>query len=372
MKRYFYVYRITNKTINKHYYGVRSSIIEPHLDLGIKYFSSSTDKEFIKDQKINHKNYKYKVIKTFLSYDAASEYEIMLLKKFQAHKNEYFYNKAIYCNSALNCDNTGKIVVLDLSQYKYVQISTKEFHENRINYMCNWDIQNYNSVVSALDLKNNIFVSVSSEDFYRNENLKGVRFGLVLGSNNPKAKKLFVFDDDNNLRFELYGDSKEMSEKYNLPYHNLKWSARKSGEPIGIHPQTRAELRKKNKQKYIGWYGLYENSERKQFSVDFNIKLEQSLGLKKDLPKKGRPTGSRNGTALKIGIFNTEHEMVFFAHGTFNKICIENNLPHHAFANSYRNNGIPLYTNMSSNVGRLTKKGHYKYKNWYAKILTEL
>ena len=45
---YYYVYRITNKLLNKHYYGSRGSKIEPKLDLGIKYFSSSTDKNFIK------------------------------------------------------------------------------------------------------------------------------------------------------------------------------------------------------------------------------------------------------------------------------------------------------------------------------------
>ena len=50
MIKYHYVYRITNTTLNKHYYGSRTSQIEPAKDLGHKYFSSSFDKEFIKDQ----------------------------------------------------------------------------------------------------------------------------------------------------------------------------------------------------------------------------------------------------------------------------------------------------------------------------------
>jgi len=57
-----YVYRITNTKLNRHYYGVRTSRIKPKLDLGIKYFSSSTDKHFIKDQKENPANYKYKIV----------------------------------------------------------------------------------------------------------------------------------------------------------------------------------------------------------------------------------------------------------------------------------------------------------------------
>ena len=59
---YYYVYRITNIVNNTHYYGRRFSKILPKLDLGIKYFSSSSVKEFILDQKQNRHNYKYKII----------------------------------------------------------------------------------------------------------------------------------------------------------------------------------------------------------------------------------------------------------------------------------------------------------------------
>ncbi len=62
---YHYVYRITNTVEKKHYYGKRSSKIEPKLDLGKKYFSSSNDKEFKIDQKLNPQNYRYKVVAHF-------------------------------------------------------------------------------------------------------------------------------------------------------------------------------------------------------------------------------------------------------------------------------------------------------------------
>ena len=49
---FHYLYRITNLVENKHYYGIRTSKTTlPQYDLGIKYFSSSKDKEFKKDQK---------------------------------------------------------------------------------------------------------------------------------------------------------------------------------------------------------------------------------------------------------------------------------------------------------------------------------
>ena len=63
--KHHYVYRITNTQEKKHYYGVRSSKVEPKSDLGINYFSSSTDKQFIKEQKENKRVFKYKVVKQF-------------------------------------------------------------------------------------------------------------------------------------------------------------------------------------------------------------------------------------------------------------------------------------------------------------------
>lgn len=89
---YHYTYRISNTKENKHYYGVRSSKVEPKLDLGIKYFSSSTDNMFIKEQKENKSIFKYKVIKMFENRIDAMNFEIKLHKKFNVGKNLKFYN----------------------------------------------------------------------------------------------------------------------------------------------------------------------------------------------------------------------------------------------------------------------------------------
>lgn len=96
--KYHYVYRITNKKENKHYYGVRSSKVKPKLDLGIKYFSSSTDKNFMNEQKVNNSIFKYKVIKIFETRKDAELFEVKLHSKFDVQMNNKFYNK---CKSTL-------------------------------------------------------------------------------------------------------------------------------------------------------------------------------------------------------------------------------------------------------------------------------
>lgn len=91
---FHYVYRITNKRLKKHYIGVRSSEIPPKKDLGHFYFSSSTNKEFILDQKQNKKDYEYYIIKEFKSRKESEDYEIFLLEKYNCGLDERFYNKS--------------------------------------------------------------------------------------------------------------------------------------------------------------------------------------------------------------------------------------------------------------------------------------
>ena len=91
---YHYVYRITNTVLNKHYYGKRSSKIKPELDLGIKYFSSSKDKQFKNDQKSNPQNYTYKIIVRCKTPVKALHYEVRLHNIFNVAINPAFYNKA--------------------------------------------------------------------------------------------------------------------------------------------------------------------------------------------------------------------------------------------------------------------------------------
>ena len=103
---YHYVYRITNIVENKHYYGKRSSKVLPLLDIGISYFSSSSDKEFINDQKNNPKNYKYKVVSVYLTSEQAIAKEIKLHNKFDVGANSHFYNKAKQTSTKFNLAGT--------------------------------------------------------------------------------------------------------------------------------------------------------------------------------------------------------------------------------------------------------------------------
>ena len=102
----YYVYRITNIIENKHYYGRRGCYCHPTRDLGVKYFSSSTDALFIQDQRQNPQKYKYKIL-LITSKRKAEQLEIKLHKKFNVASNPTFYNLT---EARTNGFSTGGVV----------------------------------------------------------------------------------------------------------------------------------------------------------------------------------------------------------------------------------------------------------------------
>jgi hypothetical protein len=94
MNELYYVYLIIDTLTGKMYIGSRKTTIPPEEDLGIKYFSSSTDKDFIQLQKKYPNRFVYTILKTFKSHKDAIKYEAKLHKKHDVADNPMFYNKA--------------------------------------------------------------------------------------------------------------------------------------------------------------------------------------------------------------------------------------------------------------------------------------
>ena len=148
--KYNYVYRITNNVKHKHYYGVRSCDCLPILDLGVKYFSSSRDKDFLNEQKLTPDVFKYKIIKVFSSRLEALKLEILLHKKFEVGKSKSFYNKSKQTRLSFDTTGTKMSVASNLKRSKSSigKTKSKEHRENiakarKIGY----DIIDYNNNV---------------------------------------------------------------------------------------------------------------------------------------------------------------------------------------------------------------------------------
>ena len=105
--KYYYVYIITNLKNSMKYIGCRTSSILPELDLGHKYFSSSSDAEFIKEQIENPSRFSYEILSIFESRKDALSMEVKLHKEFNVGKNDMFYNKSNQTSNGFDFDITG-------------------------------------------------------------------------------------------------------------------------------------------------------------------------------------------------------------------------------------------------------------------------
>lgn len=106
-----YVYQITEISSAKKYIGVRTCKGEPKDDLGVVYFSSSTDKDFIKNQKTNHNNYKYEILNIHSCRQDAIDDEIKLHELYDVGNNPNFFNKSKQTSSGF--DTSGCTVAID-------------------------------------------------------------------------------------------------------------------------------------------------------------------------------------------------------------------------------------------------------------------
>lgn len=104
--KYHYVYRVTSLKEGKHYYGSRTSTVEPKYDLGVNYFTSSKDFNFRQDLILNTEEYKLKIVSVFASRVEAGRLEAKLHQRFNVAINPKFYNKAKATKTGFSTEGT--------------------------------------------------------------------------------------------------------------------------------------------------------------------------------------------------------------------------------------------------------------------------
>lgn len=110
----------------------------------------------------------------------------------------------------------------------------------------------------------------------------------------------------------------------------------------------------------------YNGAQRAAFKYHETLQktIDESTGLskaalriqrqKETIKSKGLQKGSKNNNAKKIWIYNASGEVMHRCFGNFKRTCLENNLPPHILANTYRKN---------------TKINGGDFDGWYARYL---
>ena len=308
--KYHYVYRITNKIMNKHYYGAKSTN-NPNLIESLKqYKSSSTDKEFIKDQKENPQNYKYKVVKQFETREEANKYEKLILVKFKADKNPSFYN---------------------------LHIPDEKFN-------------NYGMIV-VNDLRNNTTKRVSTEDYYKHEYYVAVNTGRdvsVEERNKMSIRSKLRYENNPKMKINL---SKIVTEQHkNRPKE--EWN----------------EIVEKQRKSIIKTLQNKSNEE-KQKAVD-NWKNAISKKTEKEMElwsiRRSKSKSGKNHPMVNIILFFDNFLIPrYICDSGVDKFCKIHNLPCSVFKTSYYKKGAPIYmTKKGYSKAKANKKD--KYRGWFS------
>lgn len=179
-----YVYQITELSTDKKYIGVRSCVSNVKDDLGIIYFSSSTDKKFINKQKQNSYNYKYEIFSLHNGRNLANEEEARLHKLYSVATNNNYYNKTS-CNG-IGFNPLGKMCVYDEHNILlYVNSDDKNF----LNGIYRHITKNY----AVMKNKNNEIVQVHVSNI--TDDMVGVVKGTVVVTDGTRHFRVTCNDD---------------------------------------------------------------------------------------------------------------------------------------------------------------------------------
>jgi len=401
----YYTYRITNTKINKHYYGYRSTSLLPKDDLGIKYFSTSSDKDFIVDQKINKGDYKYKVIFVYDNKSQALLREIELHQKFNVKDHKAFYNLSNQTSTGFMCDNKGRIGLKGSENGRAKRINIYNA-ECKLQYTTFGNFKatciNHGLPFSALynSYKHNgnpIFISSETKTkginkgFYNNlgwyalyeekpnhtlEEYHNLTNTILIKDQKNKnrlakqtkrikanSKEIKIYNNFRELMYTEKGDFVLFCNKNNLPSSALKVSYKKLGEPIFQSNFGKSLAKKNNHSKYIGWYAkIGDNLTENDYSKFVSQLKEYDATTRK---KKSLNLRHKKLNSKKINIYDSMGILKFSTFGNFEEIINQYNLPY-ALGFSHRNNGAPIFTSKLAQT-RARKNNTERYIGWYAK-----
>ncbi len=120
--KYNYVYQITEISTGTKYIGSRGSTTEPNKDIK-KYKSSSTDKQFKLNQKLNPLNYWYEILSYHETREDANIEESRLHDMYNVGCSDTYFNKSNQTKNGFTTE--GKVTVID-KDGTIMQVSTTD------------------------------------------------------------------------------------------------------------------------------------------------------------------------------------------------------------------------------------------------------
>ena len=214
---YNYVYLITDLINDMFYIGAKSCNEHPSENLGIKYFSSSQNKNFIQDQKNNPENYKYEILSIHENRLNANKEEARLHELYDVRNNKKFYNKINAANSNIGFNTSNLVVAVNENTNKIEYVSKEEF---------------YNSPHLHGNAKGYIPVK---DEFGNTKHIKKDDPDYISGKYiHTSSNRVIVLDENNNPKSVLKSDPDYISGKYKSHFKGLVNVYDKNGNKLRV------------------------------------------------------------------------------------------------------------------------------------------
>jgi hypothetical protein len=159
------------------------------------------------------------------------------------HKEEYDINKHKTSNFGKTAvvDIYGKSFLIDSNDERYLNGELQSVHKGKI--LCK-------------NKEGKTFL-INKEKFNSGDYV-GVNKGNIDTEKNPNAKKISIYNQNDEKIYECLGNFKTICLENNLPTASLARSYRKNGQRIYNSTRGFKEAEKLNNTKFIGWYAKIE------------------------------------------------------------------------------------------------------------------
>ena len=336
------IYKHTIKNTGKSYIGLTKHTMEQRLKGHIAAALKGSTLEFHEAIQLHGKD---NIISEILEDDIYSEDEL---------KNREIYYIDMYNTwyDGYNMTPGGEMfaghkLVIDLQTNKVLHIKVEDFDRSKYkNYM--------DDKISVVDKLLNKYVIIDKSEFLKNrENYITNYDGNVCINDNGK-NRIITSEEFKNGNFKSIHHNKGTYKDYNgNTYHIDKNSQEiKDLNLVGVNKGFTVVKDK-------------DNNKLRVPVDDERIKTGELRGI----------NAGKKLTYLykRINIYNSDNELQFECFGNFCKTCEENNLPGGVLAESFKNNGKPIYVDLKnkSTISRLTNLNFYKFKGWYALLIEE-
>lgn len=218
LNRHFYVYRITNLIQKKHYYGSRVSVAEPKLDIGIKYFSSSYDKEFMLEQKEFPERFRYKVVRVCANNIEKQLFESYMHEKFNVGASDNFYNQVRQTLEGF--DSTGHTY----NRGRKLSNSTKEKLREALTgrYVSEETKQKQRDSALSRTKEENMARGVKHKGKKVSQKAKDLLSMRMTGANSHQAKTIVILNAEGEIMDVCKGTFKQVCELKGYPWTTLR------------------------------------------------------------------------------------------------------------------------------------------------------